>query len=77
MRAMVYALMTGENSTKLNEVMFLAGCNRFGIDNPLPTVRKRLYLFGNTQDVENMLRETSMRLTISLRDTMPWLDFED
>jgi len=33
-------------------VKILAGCNRFGIDNPCPTISKRLSLYGVPEDIE-------------------------
>lgn len=30
----------------------MAGCNRFGIDNPCPIITKRLSFYGNTDDIE-------------------------
>jgi hypothetical protein len=39
--------MCGENTADVNEIEFIAGCNRFGVDNPMPVVTKRLALFGN------------------------------
>ena len=35
-RALMYAMMCGRNGYEVSEQEFLAGCNRFGIDNPLP-----------------------------------------
>ena len=52
-RAFVYALVCGENTGKVAKAQFLAGCNRFGIDNPCPIVTKRLSNYGNTEDVAN------------------------
>lgn len=46
-RALIYAFMCGGNNNEVNELELLAGCNRFGIENPLFTVTKRLSLFGN------------------------------
>ena len=31
---------------------FLAGCNRYGLDNPVPTITKRLANYGNADDVD-------------------------
>ena len=33
-RAMIYAMMCGKNNYELTTAEFLAGCNRFGLDNP-------------------------------------------
>ena len=29
----------------------MAGCNRFGIDNPLPIITKRLAMHGNQEEI--------------------------
>ena len=50
MRAFIYALVCGENSGKISMSEFLAGCNRFGIDNPCPIMSKRLSTYGNTEE---------------------------
>jgi hypothetical protein len=43
--------MSGANNNKVSEIEFLAGCSRYGIDNPVPTIKRRLALYGNTDDV--------------------------
>lgn len=50
-RAMIYAFMCGTNSEDVNDFEFMAGCNRFAIDNPLPTVTKRIAYYGNSEDI--------------------------
>lgn len=30
----------------------MAGCNRFGIDNPCPIITKRLAFYGNADEIE-------------------------
>ena len=39
--------MCGGNNNEVNEVELLAGCNRFGVENPLQVVSRRLAFFGN------------------------------
>ena len=51
LRALVYAYMCGTNQADLNEFEFLAGCNRFALDNPCPTITKRMAFYGNNEDV--------------------------
>ena len=51
-RAFIYALMCGKNGTACSEAEFAAGCNRFGLDNPLPIITRRFWLYGNTDQVE-------------------------
>lgn len=38
---------------------FLAGCNRFGIDNPCPIVTKRLSTCGNDQNILVMFEKAA------------------
>lgn len=47
LRALVYSFMCGTNAADVNEFEFLAGCNRFALDNPLPTITKRVAFYGN------------------------------
>jgi len=60
-RAMLYAYMCGSNTSEVNEIEFLAGCNRFAIDNPMPTITKRIALYGVTEDIEKMLERLAQR----------------
>ena len=48
--------MAGDNGFEINAQEFIAGCNRFGIDNPFPIITKRLSLYGNDEDVEEMIK---------------------
>jgi hypothetical protein len=50
MRAFIYSLVCGENSGQISMSEFLAGCNRFGVDNPCPIITKRLATYGNAED---------------------------
>lgn len=54
-RAFIYALMCGSNKFECSEIEFLAGCNRFGLDNPVPTITRRLATYGNEEPVEKLL----------------------
>ena len=56
-RAYLYAMMTGENEGEVNETEFVAGCNRFGIDNPTPIITKRLGFYGNIEEIEKNLHD--------------------
>jgi hypothetical protein len=51
LRSMVYAYLCGNNDGHANDFEFLAGCNRFAVDNPTPTVTKRIAFYGNTEDI--------------------------
>jgi hypothetical protein len=57
MRAFLYSLISKENTNSINLVEFLAGCNRFGLDNPAPTISKRIGLYGNEEDFEDMMKK--------------------
>ena len=52
MRAFIYSLVCGDNSKEVTSENFLAACNRFGLDNPCPTISKRLGNFGNQDEIE-------------------------
>ena len=44
--------MISDNESKsVSLKSFLAGCNRFGIDNPCPIITKRLANYGNSEDI--------------------------
>ncbi len=45
-------MMCGKNDFTCSEVAFVAGCNRFGLDNPTPISTRRLATFGNEENVE-------------------------
>ena len=50
-RTFVYALSCGINNNDITVDQFMAACNRFGVDNPLPIITKRISLYGNQEDV--------------------------
>lgn len=51
-RAFVYSLVCEDNCNAISAEAFLAGCNRYGIDNPCPIITKRIGLYGLTEDLE-------------------------
>jgi len=51
-RSFVYSLVCGTNSETFNASEFLAGCNRYGIDNPCPIITKRLSMYGVPEELE-------------------------
>lgn len=59
LRAFLFGLMTGNNNGEINEVEFLSGCTRFGIDNPTPIITKRIAWYGNTEDLEKVLERAA------------------
>ena len=56
-RAFLYALICKDNNNYVNPVEFLAGCNRFGLDSPAPTIHKRISLYGNEEDFEDIIKK--------------------
>jgi len=38
-------------------VQFAAGLTRFGVENPIPVIKKRISLFGNTDDISTLLKK--------------------
>mmetsp|Transcript_20350 Transcript_20350/g.31081 ORF Transcript_20350/g.31081 Transcript_20350/m.31081 type:complete len:146 (+) Transcript_20350:146-583(+) len=61
-RAYVFAC-TGydENSNIFSDDMFVAGCSRFAIENPVPSVSLRCSLYGNSKDVMQQLSEAEKK----------------
>lgn len=55
-RAFVYSLVCEDNCNVISAQAFLAGCNRYGIDNPCPTITKRMALYGLTEDLDKDFR---------------------
>jgi hypothetical protein len=55
-RAFMYALTCKDNTDSVNLVEFLSGCNRFGLDCPHPTIHKRIGLFGNEDDFDQVVK---------------------
>ena len=51
-RAFVYSLVCENNCNTISAEAFLAGCNRYGIDNPCPIITKRIGLYGLSEDLE-------------------------
>lgn len=62
-RAFVYALMCGRNQFDCADVEFLAGCNRFGLDNPVPIITRRLAHYGNEEYLEKILEKCAKQFT--------------
>jgi len=56
-RAFLYSLICKDNSSNVNLVEFLAGCNRFGLDSPSPIIHKRISLYGNEDDFEDIMKK--------------------
>lgn len=41
----------------MQDIHFLAGCSRFALENPVPTVATRCALYGNPRDILTLLAE--------------------
>jgi len=52
----------------VNEDELLAACNRFGLDNPCPSITKRLAWFGNQEDIEKAIEKAATRLGTDVID---------
>ncbi len=48
-------MMCGKNGVGCTDKEFVAGCNRFGLDNPVPTIMRRLAHYGNEESVEKII----------------------
>ena len=51
-RAFIYAFNCDDSGIGISPEALLAGCNRYGIDNPCPIISKRLSLYGINEDLE-------------------------
>ena len=57
-RAYIYSCICGkENTNTFSDDDFLAGCNRFAIENPVPTISTRCFLYGNSKDITNTVED--------------------
>lgn len=52
--------MSGKNSLELDKEGFLVGCTKFGLNNPLACVTRRLAHYGNTDDVLKELNKIAL-----------------
>ena len=53
--------MCGKNTHTVTDFEFIAGCNRFGLDNPTPIVTRRLAIFGNEETVEKLVEKLALQ----------------
>jgi hypothetical protein len=57
-RGYIFAAISSETNTNvIEDVYFLAGCSRFALENPIPTISTRCALYGNSRDIINLLTE--------------------
>ena len=64
------------NSELLTEPDFMFACSQFGLENPVPTVSKRLAWYGNTEDLEKMVERVSNKLKDNIKAAGMYLDPE-
>lgn len=64
-RALLYSQLCGANSKNISEIEFIAGCNRFALDNPTPTITSRLAFYGNDESIEKKLRVFAEKMAIA------------
>ena len=50
MRALLYMYCSGLNQSTIDPEQFIAGVNRFALDNPIPTITSRLAWYGNEEN---------------------------
>ena len=62
-------MLSGENSYEVNKRGFMDGVTMFGMDLPLPSINKRLAMYGNTEDLLSQVKKVS--------EEMPELQFND
>ena len=61
-RAFVYACTSGETNTNVfSDDDFLAGCARFSLENPVPSVSLRCALYGNSREITAQLAEAEKK----------------
>lgn len=56
-RAILFMLMSNDNSGVVSSTEFQAALNRFAIDNPFPTITTRLAWYGNEEITTNKILE--------------------
>ena len=57
MRAFIFSVTCGDTNTDvISSENFVAGISRFGVENPTPTVSRRLGMYGNSEDIARYLK---------------------
>jgi len=57
-RAYIYSCTSGsDNNLGFNEECFIAGCARFAVENPVPSISTRIGFYGNARDVMQILAD--------------------
>ena len=61
-RAYIFSCTCGDANTNVfTDDQFLSGCNRFSIENPVPSVSVRCGLYGNTRDIMMILNDAERK----------------
>jgi len=58
----------------LTESEFMYACSQFGLENPVPSVTRRLAWYGNIEDVEKMVERVSNKLKNEIKAAGMYLD---
>jgi len=58
----------------LTESEFMYACSQFGLENPVPSVTKRLAWYGNTEEIEKMVERVSNKLKNEIKASGMYLD---
>ncbi len=56
-RALVEAYMRGENNDVVMNQSFFFTSNKYGLDNPVASVTKRIAWYGNTEDLQKQIED--------------------
>ena len=56
-RALIHSFMNCSNTNQVTANKFSEGCVLFGIESPTPTIKKRIAFYGNTNEVEFLLKQ--------------------
>ena len=71
-RAFIYSLVCDSNSNHVATEALIAGCNRYGIDNPCPIINKRMSTYGISDDLDKDFK----RLVEKYKKEYPDLDID-
>ena len=61
-RAFIFGITCGQNDKDLQCESFIAGCYRFGVDNPCPIISRRLNIYGNLEEIDKDFKKILARM---------------
>jgi hypothetical protein len=61
-RVIIHAMLSGDNSYSIDKAGFLHGVARFGLDLPVPSINKRLAMYGNTEDIISQVKKVGAEM---------------